>query len=195
MKKLYLKLIGILVVFLVGMGIGASGLWLIVQNNIELRYHLLEQSAVNQPQAQIAQFVQAIARNEPSTAMKLWEIANVDIQDEMTRRRASVISDLVNAGIQPDYMVLHVEWWSTCCEPWVTCDSRDAGGARIQVQFLDENGEPMLYTFDIFTREPYWGTAAGYPPREWVLRDVYPYDEEPLFWTRVYESQVRYSHP
>jgi hypothetical protein len=191
-RKSYLNLVSILVVFLIGMGVGASGLWVTVQNNVELRYYLLEHSNVNPLQAQIAQFVQAITRNEPSVAMELWEIANVDTRDEMTRRRENVISDLVNAGIQSDYMILRVEWWTTCCEPSVTCDSRNAGGARMQVQFLDRHGDPMLYTVDVFTRKAYGGAAAGYPPREWVLRDVYPYGEEPLFWTRVYESQIRY---
>lgn len=196
MKKTYLKLIGIIVVFFVGMGVGAGGLWLIVQNNTELRYHLLERSTLNQPQAQIAEFVQAIVRGERSTALELWEVKNADTQSELTRRRESVISDLINAGISPDYMVLRVEWWTTCCEPSVTCDSRNAGGARMMVQFLDKNGQPILYTFDIFTREqPYWGSAAGYPPREWVIREVYAYGQEPLFWTRIYESQVRYLQP
>ncbi|MBC8492155.1 MAG: hypothetical protein H8D43_00105 [Chloroflexi bacterium] len=196
MKKTYLKLIGIIVVFFVGMGVGAGGLWLIVQNNTELRYHLLERSTLNQPQAQIAEFVQAIVRGERSTALELWEVKNADTQSELTRRRESVISDLMNAGISPDYMVLRVEWWTTCCEPSVTCDSRNAGGARMMVQFLDKNGQPILYTFDIFTREqPYWGSAAGYPPREWVIREVYAYGQEPLFWTRIYESQVRYLQP
>ena len=196
MKKTYLKLIGIIVVFFVGMGVGAGGLWLIVQNNTELRYHLLERSTLNQPQAQIAEFVQAIVRGERSTALELWEVKNADTQSELTRRRESVISDLINAGISPDYMVLRVEWWTTCCEPSVTCDSRNAGGARMMVQFLDKNGQPILYTFDIFTREqPYWGSAAGYPPREWVIREVYAYGQKPLFWTRIYESQVRYLQP
>ncbi len=196
MKKTHLKVIGILIVFFVGVRVGASGFWLIVQNNIELRYYLLEHSTANQPQAQIAEFVQAIVRGEYSTARQLWEIENVDTQDEITERRESVISDLASAGIQPDYMVLHVEWWSTCCEPSVTCDSRGAGGARMSVQFLDENGHPIAYIFDVFTREqPYWGAAMGYPPREWVIRDIYPRDEEPLFWRRIYESQVHYSQP
>ena len=196
MKKSYLKVIGVLAVFFIGIGVGACGLWLIVRNNVELRYYLLEHSTVNQPHAQIAQFVQAIVRGEYSTAMELWKIEDVDTWDEMTRRRESIISDLLSAGIQPDYMVLNVEWWSTCCEPSVTCESRGAGGARMRVQFLGADGDSILYTFDVFAREqPYWGAAADYPPREWVIRDVYPYDEEPLFWMRIYESYVRYVQP
>jgi len=67
--------------------------------------------------------------------------------------------------------------------PSVISDKREAGGARMQVQFNDPAGQPVLYIFDIFVRDgPYWGAAAGYPPRRWVLRDVYLPDEEPLYW-------------
>lgn len=49
MNKSVLKKIGILFIFLYGIGIGASGLWLAIQNNIELRYFLLEQPTGNLP--------------------------------------------------------------------------------------------------------------------------------------------------
>jgi len=186
------KVIGFVFAFLAGIGIGAGGLWLIVQSNIELRYHLLERPTGNQPQAQIKAFVHAIVLGDRSTALELWEIEDTTMQSELLGRQKSVISDLMSMGIRPDYRILGVEWWTTCCEPSVTCDSRNAGGARIMVQFLDKNEQPKLYTFDVFAREqPYWGGAAGYPSRDWVIRDVYPYDQEPLFWMQVYEPQIQ----
>jgi len=192
MKSSIMKVIGIVIVFLAGIGVGAGGLWLIVQNNIELRYYLLEHPTGNQPHAQIVAFVQAIVRSDRSTALELWEIEDADRQSELVRRQESVISDLLAAGISPDYMIQGIEWWTTCCEPSVTCDSRNAGGARILVQFLDKMGEPILYTFDIFTRvQPYWGSATGYPPRDWVIRDVYLYDQKPLFWSLIYMTQIQ----
>lgn len=196
MKKSHLNIIGFVIVFFLGVGMGVSGLWFMVQNNIELRHYLLERSTVNQPQAQIAKFVRAIVQDERKKALGLWEIRSPDAESKLTRRREAIISELVHAGISPDYRVLEVEWWTTCCEPTVTCDSRSAGGARIKVQFLDVHGEPILYIFDIFTREqPYWGAAVGYPPRSWVIRDVYPSQEEPLFFPIIYETQVRYLRP
>ena len=192
MKSSIMKVTGILLIFLAGIGIGAAGLWLIVQNDVELRYYLLERPTGNQPQAQIAAFVQAIVRGDRSTALESWEIEDTDTQSKLVRRQESVISDLVAAGISPDYMILRADWWTTCCEPSVTCDSRNAGGVRVMVQFLDKNGEPILYTFDVFTREqPYWGSAAGYPPRDWVIRDVYPYNQKPLFWPLIYMTQTQ----
>ncbi len=196
MSKQYLKFIGVLVVFLLGVGVGAGSVWFTVQSHAGLRSYLVDQPALNQAQAPITQFVQALARHESVTAMTLWEIAERNTQEAITQRRESVIADLGNAGIQPDVEILSVEWWSTCCDPSVICDARDAGGARLRVQLLDKAGQPRSYVFDVFTREqPYWGAAAGYPAREWVLRDVYPYDEQPLFWTRVHEAQGHYAQP
>lgn len=196
MKSSVMKVVGIVFIFLAGIGIGAGGLWLIVQNDIELRNYLLERPTGNQPHAKIGAFVQAIVHGDRSTTLELWEIEDTDTQSELVRRQESVISDLVAAGISPDYMILSIEWWTTCCEPSVTCDSRNAGGARILVQFLDKKGEPILYTFDVFTREqPYWGSAIGYPPRDWVIRDVYPYDQNPMYWLLIYEPKIRYIQP
>jgi len=190
------KVIGFAVSFLAGIVIGVGGLWLIVQNNIELRYYLLERPTGNQPQARIAAFVQAIVRGDRSTAIELWEVRDTYTHSELVRRQERVISDLLAAGIRPDYLILDIEWWTTCCEPSVTCDSRNAGGARIRVQFLDRNGLPILYTFDVFAREqPYWGSAAGYPARDWVIRDLYPHGQKPLFWTQIYEPQIRHVQP
>jgi len=64
---------------------------------------------------------------------------------------------------------------------------------RVSVQFLDQQGLPVTYVFDVFHRDgSYWGAAMGYPRRHWVLRDVYLRDEEPLFWRLVYEPKVRH---
>ena len=68
-----------------------------------------------------------------------------------------------------------------------------AGGARINGQFLDNGGNPISYVFDVFTREqPYWGSAQGYPPRDWVIKDVYPYDQNPMCWLLIYDPIIRH---
>lgn len=191
-----LKVLGFAVAFLLGLVVGVGGLWLTMRSDGELRYCLLERSMSNQPQAQITAFAQAIARGDRAAALARWEIDNPSGQPTLARRRDEVIFDLIAAHVKPDYQVLGVEWWTTCCEPSVTCDSRNAGGARIQVQFLEPTGQPVLYTFDVFAREqPYWGSAAGYPARDWVVRDVYLHGHEPIFWAQVYESQIRYVQP
>lgn len=108
----------------------------------------------------------------------------------MDDRRETVIAGLLQANVAADYRINEVEWWHTCCEPGVTCDSRGAGGARITVQFM-QGDKPLAYIFDIFTREqPYFGAATGYPPRDWVIRDVYPRGNTPLFWNLVYKADI-----
>ena len=198
MNSSIVKKIGILFICLAGIGIGAGGLWLAIQDNTELRYFLLEQATANLPQAKIAAFVQSIVHDDKTAALKLWEIdgASSEQQNALRKRREGVISDLLSAKINPDYMVLGIEWWTTCCEPSVTNDSRGAGGARIKVQFLDENELPVAYIFDVFTREqPYWGSAEGYQPRDWVIRDVYSENKKPLFWQLIYEPQIQFIQP
>ena len=196
MNNSILRKVGFISIFLVGVVTGASGLWLVVQNNTELRYYLLEQPIGNQPHTRVSDFVQAIVHHDDASALQLWEVfddSSSGTQSGLVKRRADVISDLMAEGISPDYLVLDVEWWTTCCEPSVTNDSRNAGGARIGVQFLDRDGNPIHYTFDVFARrQPYFGGAEGYPPRDWVIRDVYSDDQEPLFWLLIYEPQIRH---
>jgi hypothetical protein len=190
-----LRKISIPLIFLIGVIVGVGGLWFAIQNNTELRYFLFEQATASLPQSKIAAFVQSIAQGDRETALKLWEVyddPSSEQQSALMERREKVISDLLSAKIKPEYMVLHIEWWSTCCEPSVINDSRNAGGARINVQFLDNNGNPISYIFDVFTREPYWGGAEGYQPRDWVIRDVYPYDQNPMYWLLIYEPKIRY---
>jgi hypothetical protein len=195
MNNPILKRIGFVLIFLAGIGIGASALWLEIQNNSELQYFLLEQPGGNSPQTKVATFAQSIVQGDQTAALKLWAIYDKLPPARfaaLDKRREYVISDLLSAKIKPGYMILGVEWWTTCCEPGVTNDSRNAGGARIQVQFLDKMGAPIVYIFDIFTREqPYWGDAEGYLPRDWIIRDIYSQDKKPLFWTLVYEPQIQ----
>lgn len=177
------------------MGIGVGGLWLFLQFDTELRYAFQEPTMGETPQAKVVAFVQAIHQNDKSAALALWELgesSTLSRYSALKERREKITTELLSAEYDIEYTILRIEWWTTCCEPSVTCDYRNAGGARIKVQFLDNNGLPIFYTFDVFTREqPYWGSAMGYPPRHWVIRDVYPINQEPLYWQRIFEPQVR----
>jgi hypothetical protein len=196
MKHSVLKITGILFIFLAGIGFGAGGVTLASQNQDEIRTIVLAQPTGNSPQAKVAAFVDPVIRGDKTAAIKLWEVngkSNPERQRAIEKRRESVISDLVATKIKPDFMIREIEWWTTCCEPNVTNNSRNAGGARIKVQFLNQYGSPITYIFDIFTREqPYWGAAEGYRPRDWVIRDVYPEDKKPIFWPLIFESQIQF---
>lgn len=181
--------VALLLALLLGLALGAAGLALALTRSDALRAYLLTLPMAHGPQRPVEAFVEAIIRGDEAAAIALWEVPSE--RDDLAERRRQVIEALHAAGIAPRNMVLHVEWWRTCCEPGVTCDPRNAGGARLRVQFLDGEGKPLLYTFDVFTRrQPYWGAAEGYPSRDWVIRDVYPEGEPPLFWPLVYEGTV-----
>ena len=65
--------------------------------------------------------------------------------------------------------------------------------ARIRVQFLDQDGLPVVTIFDVLHRDgAYWGAAAGHPPRQWALYDVYPRGEEPLSWRYTYSPGIEW---
>jgi len=153
-----------------------------------------ERLAGETPQAEIATYLKAILRGDRQAAIDQWEVARSEAgrTARLERRREQVTDELLGLGAI-EFTVFEPQWWTTCCEPQVTCASRSAGGARIQVQVLDGAGTPQIYVFDVFSREqPYWGDAMGSPPRDWVVRDVYAAGQEPFYWRAVYESNVRW---
>jgi len=146
------------------------------------------------PQAEISAYMSAILRGDRQAALDRWEVAQGEAERtaRLERRREQVTAELLGLGAS-EFTLFEPQWWTTCCEPHVTCSSRSAGGARVQVQVLDKQGLPQIYVFDVFSREqPYWGDAMGSPPRDWVVRDVYALDQEPFYWRAVYESDVRW---
>ena len=162
-----------------------------------VRLILQERITGNTPEARIKTYVNAVLRGDEEAALAVWELPSWELPNgqsvALAERRQAVTRELIAADLQDDFLILRTEWWRTCCEPGVTCDSRNAGGARISVQFLNQQGLPVVYFFDVFHRHgSYWGAAAGYPTRHWTLRDVYAQDQEPLFWRWVYEPEVRY---
>jgi len=186
-------------VFLAGIALGAAGLWMISSQNGELSQFLLDHPSGNTPQKRIDAFISSIRADRGRRAFTLWEIegsASQESANPLKARRKQVIADLVGAGITNDTLILGTEWWTTCCEPHVTCREIEAGGARVSVQVLDKDGNPQLYIFDVFNREqPYWGGAEGYRRRDWVIRDVYPFEEEPLYWPFLFDPKVRFVSP
>ena len=59
--------------------------------------------------------------------------------------------------------------------------------ACIRVQFLDQDGLPVVTIFDVLHRDgAYWGAAAG------PLYDVYPRGEEPLSWRYTYSPGIEW---
>ena len=170
------------------------GLWFFTS---PVRLTLQERITGNTPEARIKTYVNAVLRGDEEAALAVWELPSWEPPNgqsvALAERRQAVTRELMAADLQDDFLLLRTEWWRTCCEPGVICDSRNAGGARVSVQFLNQQGLPVIYIFDVFHRYgSYWGAAAGYPTRHWALRDVYAQGQEPLFWRWIYEPEVRY---
>jgi len=181
--------IGIALVLLVAGGAGS--LWLFASPAGKA---LQERIAGETPAAKVAAYTRAIVRGDQGAALGLWELPNLQNQEQLqalAERRTRVTGDLLAANLRPDFTMLQVEWWGTCCEPRVIGASRDAGGARMRVQFLDSQGRPAIYVFDVFVRDgPYWGAAMNYPLRQWVIRDVYSEGQEPFYWRMTSKTTV-----
>ncbi len=162
-----------------------------------LRASVVERLRGETPEAKIEAYADAVLDGDEEAALAAWKAPAEDRDDEQSdalrQRRQEVTRDLIAADLDSEYMTTRIEWWSTCCEPGPTCNARNAGGARAHVQFMDRDGRPVAYVFDVFHQDgPYWGAAAGYRARRWALYDVYPRAEEPLYWRWVYTPHVDY---
>lgn len=146
--------------------------------------------------AKIAALVAALSKGDEAVARDLWVLSDASIEPTrlalLTERRESVIQDLIAAGTSARFLVLNVQWWSTCeNDSGVVNSFFSADGARIDVQLYNRTGLPFHYMFDIFDLS---GEANRGQPSRWAIRDVYrlyPQREEPLFWRMRYAPAVR----
>ena len=91
---------------------------------------LVERVSGETPQAKVSSYLALVARGERDGALALWP-ANERLGPEYEKRRHSVTTELGALGPDLSHRVLEIEWWSTCCEPHVITDSREAGFARL----------------------------------------------------------------
>lgn len=192
MARLGLKLLVIVAVLA-----GALGVWSCNLFGCAFCSNVIERISGETAEAKVAAYVRSVARGDRRAALAVWEVPGWEGHDgwqaSLGERRERVTDELIAAGIDSEFTILNVEWWGTCCEPSPIDDPRQAGGARLRVQLIRQDRSPSCYVFEVFVRDgAYWGAAAGYPPRHWALRDVYPEGQEPLFWRWVSEPSKRY---
>jgi hypothetical protein len=165
---------------LTGLGLGPAA---------AARADLIETVTNERPEARIADYLRATAAGDEAAALAVWEmpdwLARQDVGPKMAERRSAVTGELAALRLGATANTLDVEWWRTCCEPGVIENPRAAGFARVHVTLSrPEDARLWVYVFDVATRGgAYWGEAMGYPPREWMILDVYPMREQPLYWT------------
>lgn len=139
------------------------------------------------PEAKINAYIQAVSKGDKETALKIWEYPTWNLESNdyilLKERREKATDELIKEKITSNFTITNIEWWSTCCMPSIISNSNGAGGARAKVELTDINNKKNIYIFDIFVRETHYGGATEEPKlRHWVIRDIYPLGEEPLFW-------------
>jgi len=151
--------------------------------------YFIEKIISKTPETKINFYIQSISKGDKKAALSIWELDDLDSNFKLKKRREKITDNLLEAKINSNFTIIHTEWWRTCCMPGVIDSPRAAGGARIRVQLIDSDDNKFVYVFDVFRREmDYWGMAKGCSIRRWVIRDIYPENEEPLFWTRESEG-------
>ena len=149
---------------------------------------LIEKVINETPEAKISAYIEAVAENNREQALDLWKLpewqnSSFEGDNQLEKRKEKTTDDLFKAKINSDFTVTRVEWWSTCCAPRIINNSNWANGARVHVQLTNSSGIKRPYIFDVFVWkgriEP--GISSV---RYWTIRDIYPENQEPLFWTR-----------
>lgn len=192
-RSLLLKFLGILLYLLLLLLVGLAGVFTGAVGLGDYSPNMLLELATGEtPQAKITAYLTAIQAQDREAALAAWTVPGSSSvhYTELNARREQVTGELLARQIT-GFSIFEPEWWGTCCDPGVTRHARNAGGARVPVQVLDAQGQPWGYTFDVFiTDTVYFGDAEGNPYRHWLLRDVYPRGERPLYWTLIYTGSV-----
>lgn len=132
------------------------------------------------PDSRVAEFLGSTARGDEAAALAVWQTC-CSAPPSLEARRLGLTRELAAVGAGQQFRIEFTEWWRTCCEPGIIDDPRNAGRARMFVTATDRAGATHELIFEVLTRDgAYWGDAAGYPRRDWTLREVYPRGEQSL---------------
>jgi hypothetical protein len=133
------------------------------------------------PEARIGDYLAATQRGDAAAAVAMWPMRELPPVAGLAQRRDDTTARLVAAHATL-VRVERIEWWRTCCDPGTIDDPRSAGLARATVVVRTSVGDERLI-FDVLAKTTtYWGAAAGNPPHEWTVRDIYPEGAAPLFF-------------
>ncbi len=148
----------------------------------------IEKAISETPKAKIELYLQAVSKEDKKEALTLWEFPNWWNSsfmgfDQLKDRREEMTNKLIEAKINSDFTVTKIDWWSTCCTPRIINDSNWANRARVYVQLIDFDNNKFNYVFDVFVSKGHREPGIGDSIRHWTIRDIYPENEESIFWT------------
>jgi hypothetical protein len=160
--------------------------WAIVPDRLSA---LSERINGNTPETEIAAYLAAIAHGDEQSALRIWEpgvseLMTADHLPDLQARQRTLTHTFITRGIRTDFAVEKIEWWAICCMAYHRIDnSSEASGARVFILLHDQSGATTRYVVDVFHRSGrYRGEEDGYPAHQWVIRDMYPAEQEPIFW-------------
>lgn len=151
---------------------------------------LLEQQNNETPEAEIAAYMEAVKQDDKIKALEVWQLLKKEnINSNLEKRHDNITEELIERKIK-DFEIINIEWRSGGVyiekDEGILEDYRSdlASGARAQVQITDSNNNKSNYIFDIFVEGIYPDKTERdyFSLRNWILRDVYPENEKPLFW-------------
>ena len=158
---------------------------------------LIERVTGETPEAKVVAYLEATRQGDEVAAYNCWLPAADPPSPEYETRRQAVMEAISALGADLSFRVLDIEWWSTCCEPGMIDNPRDAGFARLRVAVGGSAEDGISYVFDVLAiGGAHWGEMMGCPVRHWEIIDAYPEGEEPLYWmwSRKGEWQVLSMH-
>lgn len=154
----------------------------------------IEKALNEEPEKKITAYIGAVKQGNTNDALAIWELPDPEgwkTSEEfflLENRRKNLTENFILNGIT-NFEILKVEWWSGfCCmtEPYIVNDTRDGGYVRAYVKLFsdttDKGDNEYVYIFVLSTRDDSFGALASYPVRYWVIRDIYPSTQKPLFW-------------
>lgn len=157
---------------------------------------LIEKKNNETPEVRIIAYLEAIKQGDELKALEVWQLLENENWKSnpnyplLEKRRKDITKELIEMKIN-NYKIVDIKWWvkgacwagGTCSEPSITDDSSIASGASISVELSNSADNKLVYIFDIFNRETTYNEAVYYEEfRKWILRDIYPENQEPLFW-------------
>jgi hypothetical protein len=149
--------------------------WLILDEPRANVRVIAERLTGNTPERAVADYASALVQRDEPLALARWALPP-NASDALIARRATLSHRLLGTARQ---RVTKTEWWSTCCEPQIVEEgyARYAGFARLSVEL---DGAP--YVFDVIAAGQVDRFHDSGRPRTWLIRDVYPASDGPLFW-------------
>jgi len=161
---------------------------------------LIEQKENKTPQAEIAQYFDAITKSDELKALESWQLLkeedwslNPENYYLLKERRNNITEELIKKKIS-HFQIENIKWRNTDFDIGYfisgadinnDCRSELADSAQVKVQLTDFDNNKPEYIIDVFVQEI--GSKTNKRDysllRNWEIRDIYPQGQEPLFET------------